>query len=118
MSDTDEWTKLLHGHPIFSLPKEIDKLNPLELSTKTLPNLIALDPQREAPTPSGRRQVMILKDADVIVAAGREVRMSSFGDLKLSRSMRKSYKVGFNLRSYGTQLSRESLDIAHTKYSV
>jgi len=109
MSDTDEWTKLLHGHPIFSLPKEIDKLNPLELSTKTLPHFTTPDPQREAPTPSGRRQVMILKDADVIVAAGREVRMSSFGDLKLSRSLRKAYKVSLNLRSNGIQLSREFL---------
>jgi nucleoporin NUP82 len=36
---------------------------------------------------------MILKDADFIVAVGKEIRMSSFGDLKLSRSTRKSYKV-------------------------
>lgn len=94
MSNTDEWTKLLHDHPIFSLPKEIDLLNSLELSTKTLPNFAAPEFQRDVPTASGRRQVMILKDADIIVAAGREVRMSSFGDLKLSGSMRKSYKVG------------------------
>jgi len=97
MSDTDEWTKLLHEHPIFSLHNEIDlfKPNALELSTKTLPNFTTPDPQNDVPTPSGRRQVMILKDADIIVAAGREIRMSSFGDLKLSCSMRKSYKVGF-----------------------
>ncbi|KIM46011.1 hypothetical protein M413DRAFT_441079 [Hebeloma cylindrosporum] len=95
MSNTDEWTKLLHDHPIFSLPKEIDlfKSNPLELSMKTLPDFTTPDPQRDVSTPSGRRQVMILKDADVILAVGREVRMSSFGDLKLSRSMRKSYKT-------------------------
>lgn len=109
MSDTDEWTKLLHDHPIFSPPKEIDPLNPLELSTKTLPNFTTPDPQRDVPTPSGRRQVMILKDADIIVAAGKEVRMSSFGDLKLSGSMRKSYKVGFKLRSLAMQLSRDFL---------
>ncbi|PPQ77332.1 hypothetical protein CVT25_010914 [Psilocybe cyanescens] len=98
MSDNDEWAKLLQDHPIFTLPKHFnDSLaqsqNPLELSTNTLPRFTNLDPQDDLPSPSGRRQVMILKDADVIVAAGNEIRMSSFGDLKLSRSVRKSYKT-------------------------
>ncbi|KAF4619426.1 hypothetical protein D9613_005509 [Agrocybe pediades] len=97
MADNDEWTNLLRDHPIFSLPKSLHgplevSNNALELSTNTLPNFTKVD---SAPnlTPSGRRQVMILKDADVIVAAGKEIRMSSFGDLKLSRSMRKTYKT-------------------------
>ncbi|KAF8974369.1 hypothetical protein BDZ97DRAFT_1900053 [Flammula alnicola] len=98
MSDNEEWSELLHDHPIFSLLKSNDDSHPksknlLELSTNSLPDFINVDPQEDAPTPSGRRQVMLLKDSELIVAAGKEIRMSSFGDLKLSRSVRKSYKT-------------------------
>ncbi|KAF9535116.1 hypothetical protein CPB83DRAFT_781213 [Crepidotus variabilis] len=99
MSSTNEWSSLLRDHPIFSLPKSFDgpqsnsKRDLLELSTNTLTKFTHVDPKEDAPTPSGRRQVMILKDADLIVAAGKEVRISSVGDLKLSQSIRKSYKT-------------------------
>ncbi|KDR83564.1 hypothetical protein GALMADRAFT_219385 [Galerina marginata CBS 339.88] len=94
MSDNDEWTELLRDHPIFSLPKSVNgSQNALELSTNTLPVFTSLDPVEGRPVPPGRRQVMTLKDADLIVAAGKEIRMSSFGDLKLSHSVRKSYKT-------------------------
>lgn len=97
MSDPTEWTKLLHNHPIFSLPENLkastsSALNPLELSTTTLPNFTNGDGH----TPSGRRQVMLLKDTDLIVASGKELRISAFGDLKLSQSVRKTYKVCLN----------------------
>lgn len=36
---------------------------------------------------------MVLKDADLIVAAGREVRMASLGDTKSTLNSRKSYKT-------------------------
>jgi len=98
MSTTDEWSNLLRDHPIFSLPKAFDVAQStsralLELSTNTLQRYTNVDPHEDAPTPSGRRQTMILKDAEVIVAAGKEIRMSSVGDMKLSQSIRKSYKV-------------------------
>lgn len=96
MPENDEWSNLLQDHPIFSLPKLVKtpkSLNPLELSTNTLPNFTDVETNGNFPSPSGRRNVMILKDADIIVAAGNEIRMSSFGDLKLSRSARKTYKV-------------------------
>ncbi|PPQ66758.1 hypothetical protein CVT24_008715 [Panaeolus cyanescens] len=94
----DEWTASLRDHPIFSLPESLGSstrgpLNPLELSTNTLPKFIEKDPNVDSPIPSGRRQTMVLKDADLIVAAGKEIRMSPFGDLKLSQSARKSYKT-------------------------
>ncbi|KAG5637461.1 hypothetical protein H0H81_004478 [Sphagnurus paluster] len=97
MSDPDhDWGKVLNGHPIFSLPKTFDRpervQDSLELSSNTLPKFTQLDPEEDGPTPSGRRQVMVLKDADLIVAAGREVRMTSLGDAKLSRSTRQTYK--------------------------
>ncbi|KAF8914080.1 hypothetical protein CPB84DRAFT_1832863 [Gymnopilus junonius] len=94
----DEWTNLLHDHPIFSVPKSHESIlskdrNILELSTNTVSNFTNLEPEDDSLAPSGRRQIMILKDADIIVAAGTEIRMSSIGDLKLSRTVRKSYKT-------------------------
>ncbi|KAF8165176.1 hypothetical protein B0H34DRAFT_648691 [Crassisporium funariophilum] len=98
MADAEDFTKLLQDHPIFSLPKDFigtsaKSRNSLELSTNTLPDFTNVDPQEDSATPSGRRQTMILKDADLIVAAGKEIRMSSLGDVKLSQSVRKSYKT-------------------------
>jgi len=95
----DDWSAVLKGHPIFSLPKSVasapagDADTSLELSSNTLPKFKQLDPTQDEVTPSGRRQTMLLKDADLIVAAGREVRMTSLGDAKLARSVRRPYKV-------------------------
>ena len=94
----DEWTNVLRDHPIFALPKSLNgtlssSLDILELSTTTLPKFNHINAGEDEMTPSGRRQVMILKDADLILAAGREIRISSVGDLKLTQSVRKSYKV-------------------------
>ena len=103
MSDNEEWAALLQNHPIFDLPKSYDVPtkfhNSLELSTNTLQNFTREAPDEGTLTPSGRRQVMILKDADLIVAVGKEIRISSFGDLKLSRSIRRSYKVCSSISS-------------------
>ncbi len=98
MTATDEWSSILKDHPIFSPPNSVNDFlstsqDIFELSTTTLPKFTNVSPQEDEPTPSGRHQVMILKDADLIVAAGKEVRISSVGDLKLSSSVRKSYKV-------------------------
>ncbi|KAF9469037.1 hypothetical protein BDZ94DRAFT_1182915 [Collybia nuda] len=98
MNNDDDWSKILSNHPIFSLPKSFTGPTAqaeasLELSSNTLPNFTHLDPADDGPTPSGRRQVMVLKDADLIVAAGREIRMSSLGDTKLSASLKRTYKT-------------------------
>ena len=102
MSATDGWTNVLRDHPIFSLPKSLNgplssSLDILELSTTTLPKFNSVSPTDDELTPSGRRQVMILKDADLILAAGKEIRISSVGDLKLSHSVRQSYKVSVKI---------------------
>jgi nucleoporin NUP82 len=94
----DDWSSVLDDHPIFSLPKSINGAagypeTSLELSTNTLPSFITVDPREDTPTPSGRRQVMILKNEDLIVAAGQELRITSLGDFKMGRSPKKSYKV-------------------------
>lgn len=98
MDGGDDWSKILEGHPIFSLPKSFkgptaQEESSLELSSNNLSHFTHLDPAEDGPTPSGRRQVMVLKDADLIVAAGREVRITSLGDSKLGRSTRKTFKV-------------------------
>ena len=78
--DSDDWSALLKGHPIFSSSPDT---NPSQ----------QLEPDNGSPLPSGRRQVMVLKDADLIVAIGKELRVTSLGDAKLGRGKSKSYKV-------------------------
>lgn len=94
----DDWSDVLNDHPIFTLPKSINgptgyTKSSLELSTNTLRSFRSVDPQEDGPTPSGRRQVMILKNEDLIVAAGQELRITSLGDAKMGRSTKKSFKV-------------------------
>ena len=61
---------------------------------------------------------MILKDADLIVAADKEIRMSSFGDIKLSRSTRKSYKVRRSTVFLSPENSQSVPDTAYAKPTV
>ena len=94
----DDWSSVLDDHPIFSLPNSVNgptgySETSLELSTNTLQSFMNVDPHEDGPTPSGRRQIMILKNEDLIVAAGQELRITSLGDSKLGRSSKRSYKV-------------------------
>lgn len=98
MDPETDWDSFLKAHPIFTLPKSVSGVagrgtGALELSLSSLPDFVNLDPVEDGPTPSGRRQVMVIKDSDLIVAAGSEIRMTSLGDAKLGKSTRKSYKV-------------------------
>ncbi len=100
MPDDQDALISLNSHPIFSLPKEFSgplaqPESSLELSTTTLPKFRNDSPTQDGPTPSGRRQIMILRDSDVIVAAGKEIRMTHLGDGKFSHSSEKQYKVCF-----------------------
>jgi nucleoporin NUP82 len=78
--DGDDWSSLLKGHPIFLHSSDTNQSQLLEL-------------HNDSPLPSGRSQVMVLKDADLIVAVGKELRVTSLGDAKLGRGKSKSYKV-------------------------
>lgn len=98
MNGDEDWNKLLQDHPIFTLPTALSgpvarSQSSLELSTSTLPSYSHLDLTDDSATPSGRRQVMVLKDAELIVAAGKEIRMTSLGDVKLSQRTKNTYKV-------------------------
>ncbi|KAN0132495.1 hypothetical protein V8E53_009511 [Lactarius tabidus] len=89
----DDWSAVLKGHPIFSTAGT-GPSQPLELSTSSLPDFTQSDPlKHDSLFPSGRHQAMVLKDADLIVAVGKEIRATSLGDAKLSKAGPKSYKV-------------------------
>ncbi|RDX53954.1 hypothetical protein OH76DRAFT_1399124 [Lentinus brumalis] len=98
MSSEGDWDELLSNHPVFSLPKSVS--GPagkgeasLHLSLSSLPDFVQLDPVDDKPTPSGRRQAIAIKDADLIVAVGSEIRIASLGDSKGARgTSQKSYK--------------------------
>jgi hypothetical protein len=104
MDGEEDWNAFLHDHPIFESPKNVagtsasragkDELGQqaLELSLNTLPEFTKEDPVNNILTPSGRRQVLVMKDSDVVLAAGSEIRMASLGDSKLAKSQR-TYKV-------------------------
>jgi nucleoporin NUP82 len=98
MNTDSEWNEVLKNHPIFSLPNSpkgsaAHVESSFELSANTLPRFLNVGPLNDEPTPSGRRQTMVLKDADLIVAAGKEIRMTSLGDSKSSQNTKKAFKV-------------------------
>lgn len=108
----DDWHTLLDAHPIFHVPAQSQpgpgksvKEQPLELSTSTLSTFAQDSHSEHGYVSSGRRQLMALKDADLVVAAGSELRMTSLWDAKLGRGTGKSYKV--RRRTYMVWLDME-----------
>ena len=101
----DDWHALLETHPIFRLPEPQPgpgrslTAQSLELSTATLHTDSDSDYDYIL---SGRRQLMALRDADLIVAAGAELRITSLWDTKLGRGIGKSYKVRRYMHNVGT----------------
>ncbi|RPD67026.1 hypothetical protein L226DRAFT_529416 [Lentinus tigrinus ALCF2SS1-7] len=99
MSSEEDWDELLRNHPVFTLPKRVSGRGgkgeaSLNLSLSSLPDFVDLDPVDDKPTPSGRRQAIAIKDADLIVAVGSEIRIASLGDSKGARgTSQKSYKI-------------------------
>jgi nucleoporin NUP82 len=96
MDSDNDWSTILTDHPIFSLPKPFSgpaakPRSSLELSSNTLPDFTNV--KEDSETPSGRRQVMLLKGADLILAAGKEIRMASLNDARLNQGAAKTYKV-------------------------
>lgn len=85
---------MLEGHPIFTLPNGCggQSEESLDLSTSTLKKSILNEGPLDVPR-SGRRQVMVLKDSDLIVAAGYELRITSLSASKLGRSTNNSFKI-------------------------
>jgi nucleoporin NUP82 len=57
---------------------------------------------------------MVLKDADLIVAVGKELRVTSLGDAKLGRAKSKSYKVPISHSSAISSNVDLLLQVLHT----
>ncbi|EIN10572.1 hypothetical protein PUNSTDRAFT_100184 [Punctularia strigosozonata HHB-11173 SS5] len=98
MSTAHEWSSSLHNHPIFTPSKRASASGtrdqePLELSTRTLTSFTGASDDDDESTPIGRRQVMLIRDNDLIVASGSELRITSLGDLKLEQGTSKGYKT-------------------------
>lgn len=99
MGFDEDWDALFNDHPVLSLPKSVS--GPagkgeaaLHLSLSSLPDFVDADPVDDKPTPSGRRQAVAVKDADLIFAVGSEIRIMPLGDSKTARSTsQKAYKV-------------------------
>ena len=101
MDGDEDWNAFLKDHPIFKNVKgkraETAKGDAsLELSLNSLPDFTADELDSDALTPSGRRQVMVIKDYELILAVGNQIRIAPLGDVKSSRSSvpeQKTYKV-------------------------
>lgn len=101
MDSEQDWNTFLKDHPVFATdsdaPGTSTSTQARELCLKTLPDFVHVNAATEGPTPSGRRQVMVIRDSDLIVAIGSEIRMASLADVKtaprLSGSESKPYKV-------------------------
>lgn len=99
----DDWSSVLKGHPIFSSTEDTQPQQ-LELSTNSLPDFTRLE-YDDSLSPSGRRQIMVLKDADLILAVGKELRVTSLGDAKLGRGKSESYKARVTVMPYRPTLT-------------
>ena len=101
MDGDEDWNAFLKDHPIFKNGKGGTGLSSkdaisLELSLNTLSDYTTDDLAVDGPMPSGRRQVMVIKDSDLILAVGSELRMASLADVKMGRGHghdQKTYKV-------------------------
>ncbi|KAE9410294.1 hypothetical protein BT96DRAFT_961764 [Gymnopus androsaceus JB14] len=84
------------NHPIFSPSSKTALASDypsLELSSNTLPSFKSTNISDNGSSSCGRRQVMVLRDTDLVLAAGNELRMTSLADTKVQRSHTKSYKT-------------------------
>ena len=78
-----DWNTILDGHPIFC-PRDAHRKD-VELATHETTAAEISSP--------GRRQTMVMKDAELIVAVGDEIRMTPLTESKGLKNGVKSYKV-------------------------
>jgi len=91
----------LNGHPIFdpssssSGDKNLWKADSsLELSITSLSKFKSSDVIQDDGIPNGRRRTMLIKDADLIVAVGKQVRVTSLTESQPSTPGEQTFKVG------------------------
>jgi nucleoporin NUP82 len=88
----------LEKHPIFSLPKSINAQfnQSLELSTASVAEFERVDSSNVS---AGRCNVMVVRDGDLIVAAGSEIRITPLVDAR-NGGAPKSYKARPSVYSF------------------
>ncbi|EJD01179.1 uncharacterized protein FOMMEDRAFT_110790 [Fomitiporia mediterranea MF3/22] len=114
MASEINWEALLDDHPIFSPPSASLNAPELSASLKDLQN----DEDSDTAEASGRRQVMCMKDSDLILACGSELRMTSLHDVKMSGGSQRTYKVlhnpsiDFDIRQISLSPNKKLLAVA------
>ena len=88
-----DWQDYLDEHPIFLGVKHVTNY-PTELSFSAAKESKNDEESNASSTPR-RRQIMCMKDSDLIVACGCEIRMTCLADAKVSGGSNKTYKVCF-----------------------
>lgn len=89
------WEPALNGHPIFDSSSDSgDKDDPsLELSINSLSKLKSSDATQDRGVPTRRKRTMLVKDADLIVAVGKQIRMTSLTESQPSATGEQTFKV-------------------------
>lgn len=95
------WESVLNGHPIFNPSADSggDKSSrkaddaSLELSINSLLKSKSSNEVQDGGILGGRRRTMLIKDADLIVAVGKQVRMTLLTDSPLSATEEQTFKV-------------------------
>ena len=95
------WEPVLNGHPIFdpSSGGSDDKNSwntdgpSLELSISSLSQFKPSDTIQDGGISGGRRRTMLIKDADLIVAVGNQVRMMSLTEPQPNTARERTFKV-------------------------
>lgn len=93
----------------------------LQLSTNTLQQFKNVDSRDDSAVPSGRRQTMVLKGADLIVAAGQEIRMTTLGETHLNQNEgKKVFKVRATEVRYGVVLTKpqQTLHCPNVQFNI
>ena len=89
MASEVDWETVLNGHPIFTPNEALDSSTKSSKHALSTSALNAYDDEEV----SRRRQIMCLKDSEIILAHKSEIRMASLTDAKVSGSSEKTYKV-------------------------
>ena len=98
MNNDEDWDAFLDGHPVLSAKLSAEAKSEVELSLRSVQEREDNAAKHDGPIPSRRRQVVVIKDSDLIVAAGSEIRIASlvedgFPTASAGASEGKSYKV-------------------------
>lgn len=89
-------SEFLRGHPIFNFRSPLEIPPDLSLiSVKDPRNGHSPVDHCSPPSNDGRRNIMALRESDIILAVGREIRITSLADTGAVGRQRRSYKVHF-----------------------